>query len=185
MIILQMARVAFFLTRNLPLVGGGWGSPGRPLGCQWSLCGTAGQIWAAGPAPLACFGAGTPDSCTQSTYTANNVAGWNGHGIDIAGVAGTETTVAQLTGAVTTLAGYTRQAQGDGSVAAPATCTGTATDTTATPNCATAFAGAANTLAASCPAGCDYAAEAAITCPLGFSRKQPCIQSRDATRRRR
>ena len=139
-----------------------------------------GQIWAAGPAPLACFGAGTPDSCTQSTYTANNVAGWNGHGIDIAGVAGTETTVAQLTGAVTTLAGYTRQDQGDGSVATAATCT-----STTTPNCATTFANVANTLAAPCPAGCDYAAEAAITCPLGFSRKQPCIQSRDATRRRR
>ena len=45
----------------------------------------------------------------------------------------------------------------------PATCTGTATDTTATPNCATAFAGAANTQAESCPDGCDYAAATPYT----------------------
>merc|ERR1719428_1336445 len=40
---------------------------------------------------------------------------------------------------------------------AAASCGGTATDTTATPDCAAAFAAAANTLAASCPAGCTYA----------------------------
>ena len=68
---------------------------------------------------------------------------------------------------MTTNAGYTRQAQTAGSTAAVATCGGTATDTTATPNCAAAFAAASNTLAASCPAGCDYAAEAAIECRLG------------------
>ena len=37
-----------------------------------------------------------------------------------------------------------------------ATCTGTATDTSATPDCAAAFAGASDALAASCPAGCTY-----------------------------
>ena len=44
----------------------------------------------------------------------------------------------------------------DRCVTAGPSCSGTATDTTATPDCATAFAGAANTLAASCPAGCTY-----------------------------
>ena len=42
------------------------------------------------------------------------------------------------------------------SATAVATCSGTATDTTATPNCADAFAAASNTLATSCPDGCDY-----------------------------
>ena len=109
----------------------------------------------------------SPDSCTQSTCTANNAAGWATGGIEIAGITGSEVTVEELSGAVSTLAGYTRQAQTAGKTPAAATCGGTATDTTATPNCATAFANAANTLAASCPAGCDYAAEAKIECPLG------------------
>ena len=47
--------------------------------------------------------------------------------------------------------GYCRAAPGAG-----ATCTGTATDAVATPDCAAAFGGAGDTLAASCPAGCTY-----------------------------
>jgi hypothetical protein len=41
---------------------------------------------------------------------------------------------------------------------ADATCTGTASDTEATPDCATAFSDAGDTTATSCPAGCTYAA---------------------------
>ena len=68
---------------------------------------------------------------------------------------------------MTTVAGHTRQAQTAGSTPAVATCGGTADDTTATPDCAAAFAAASDTLAASCPAGCDYEPIASITCELG------------------
>merc|ERR1719428_2289679 len=44
---------------------------------------------------------------------------------------------------------------------AAASCGGTATDTTATPDCAAAFAAASDTLAASCPAGCTYTSKIA------------------------
>ena len=40
-----------------------------------------------------------------------------------------------------------------------ASCSGTATDTTATPDCAAAFAAAAGTAASMCPAGCSYLAQ--------------------------
>ena len=101
----------------------------------------------------------------QSTCTARNAGAWATSGIAIAGITGSETTVALLTGAVTTSAGYTRQAQANANVPAAATCTGTADD--GVTNCASAFAAAANTLAASCPAGCVHAADAAIECRLG------------------
>merc|ERR1719428_1410688 len=50
---------------------------------------------------------------------------------------------------------------------AAASCGGTATDTTATPDCAAAFAAASDTLAASCPAGCTYAAAGPVAFDAG------------------
>ena len=46
----------------------------------------------------------------------------------------------------------------EGAVVAMATCTGTALDATATPDCADAFAAGSDTTAASCAPGCTYVA---------------------------
>ena len=57
------------------------------------------------------------------------------------------------------VAAFTAYATGGGTMtgAEVATCGGTATDTSATPDCAAAFSAAADTTDASCPAGCTYA----------------------------
>lgn len=121
------------------------------------------------------FTAGSPAaSCEDNICNALTIETAASKGIVIATLDVTAVTMTTLAaapnGAVTAAAGWTLAAgmTNAGTVVA-ATCTGTATDTTATPNCATITAfiapGGAGAILANCPAGCVYTPLASITCP--------------------